>query len=102
PKTQAELDVLRISLLSQEEVMAKDRDLFARWPSLPPEEKRTIVETITEKIIVGSGDVSISLLYDPPTDSSPPDSSGGGPSSPPLGSTGILATQPQGFIAAMS
>lgn len=102
PKTQAEMDVLRIALHSQEEVMAEARDLFARWPSLPPEEKRTIVETITEKIIVGDGDVQIDLLFDPPTN--PHSSSSDGNGSPPhsSGTLGMKATQPQGFIAATS
>lgn len=104
PRTQAGLDVLKISLHSQEEVMAEARDLFARWPELPPEEKRTIVETITEKIIVGNGDVEIALLYDPPTSTTPPSSvtGNGNTHSPSSGTHGMKATQPQGFIAATS
>jgi site-specific DNA recombinase len=101
PKTQAELDVLKISLHSQEEVMAEARDLFAQWPSLPQEEKRTIIETITERITIGDGDVEITLLYDPPRNSSPPESEDGPPPSS-SGTPGILAMKPQGFIAATS
>lgn len=102
PKTQAELDVLKISLYSQEEVMTEARDLFARWPDLPREEKRTIVETITEKIIVGAGDVEIALLYNPPSNPSSSSPSGNGSPSSSSGTRGILATQPQGFIAAIN
>lgn len=66
PKAQAELDVLKISHLFQEEIVAEARDLYTRWPSLPHEEKRQHVEVITEKITVGKGEVEINLLYSPP------------------------------------
>ena len=108
PQAQASLDVLKISHLSQEEIIADARDLYTRWPTLPAEEKRRIVETITEKIVVGDGEVEINLYYTPPPSPGSgggPGSSGGGsktPSSTPSSDRGGLATQPQGFIAATS
>ena len=102
PKTQAEIDVLKIALHSQEEVMAEARDLFARWPSLPQTEKRTIIETITEKIVVGNGDVEIALLYDPPTSATPSTPSGNGTPHLPSQAGGSMAMKPQGFIAAIN
>jgi site-specific DNA recombinase len=84
PKIQAELDLMKIGYLSRDEVISEARDLYSRWPSLPPEEKRTIVETIVERIDVGSADVAINLLYLPNKNS------------------GTLATNPHGFIAATS
>ena len=39
----------------------------SRWPSLPSEDKREIVETITDHITVGKDDISIELCYLPPT-----------------------------------
>ncbi len=107
PQIQAEVDVLKISHLSQEEVIADARDLYSRWPSLPVEEKRRIIEAITEKIVVGDGEVEINLYYAPP----PSPGSGGGATpqgggTPPPSTTpsnrGNLAMKPQGFIAAMS
>lgn len=65
PTLEAERDVMRIGFMSEEEVIAEARDLYARWPSLPSEEKRSIIESITEKIVVGQEDISISLLYTP-------------------------------------
>jgi len=62
PQLQAELDVLKIAHLSQEEVITEARDLYTRWPQLPAEEKRQIVETITERIVIGNGDVEIHIL----------------------------------------
>jgi hypothetical protein len=108
PQAQAELDVLKISQLSEEEVLAEARDLHTRWPDLPVEEKRRIVETITNRITVGDGEIEINLHYVPP----PSRGSGGGssasggsnltPSSSSGKNTGSLATHPQGFIAVSS
>ena len=66
PRNQAKLDVLKIAHLSQEEIVAEARDLFTRWPKLPVEERRRIVETITERITIGDDDIEIDLYYAPP------------------------------------
>ncbi|MGO8754733.1 MAG: recombinase family protein [Gallionellaceae bacterium] len=71
PQVQAELDVLKISHLSQEEIITGARDLYTRWPELPREEKRRIVEAITDRIVIYDGEVEINLFYAPPT-STPP------------------------------
>lgn len=65
PEKQAALDVLRISNVSQEEVLAQARYLHLTWPTLPQEAKRSVIETIVEKITIGQGDIDISLLYVP-------------------------------------
>ena len=65
PQLQAEVDVTRISLLSQEETLAEARDLWSRWDNLSRDEKRLIVETITDRIVVGKEDVEITLLHVP-------------------------------------
>jgi site-specific DNA recombinase len=108
PELQAEIDILKISHLSQEVAIEEARDLHTKWPKLPKEEKRRIVEAIVERITVGDGEVSIALYYTPP----PPSIEGGGGSSPnqgeenppytSTGNRGILATKPQGFMAATS
>lgn len=105
PQVQAELDVLKISHLSQEEIVTSARDLYSRWPELPHEEKRRIVEAITDRIIIHEGEVEMNLFYappmstpgmTPPTSQTPPT-----PSTPPLNDGG-MATKLQGFIAATS
>ncbi|MBI2755068.1 MAG: recombinase family protein [Betaproteobacteria bacterium] len=109
PAAQAELDVLRIGQLSEEEVLRDARDLYTRWPELPFDEKRRIVETITERITIGEDEVEINLLYTPP----PSSDSGGGSASGSGGNTASscsnisgnrrnFATNTQGFIAATS
>jgi site-specific DNA recombinase len=101
PEVQAQIDILRISHLSEEVAIEEARSLHSRWPTLPKDEKRRIVETIVERIVIGDGEVEIVLYYAPPTPPSPPPQ-GGTPS--PYGSDnrGTLATHPQGFIAATS
>ncbi|MGK2957398.1 MAG: recombinase family protein [Acidimicrobiales bacterium] len=91
PETQAEIDVLKISHLSQETVIEEARDLHSRWPTMSHEEKRWIVEAITERITIGDGEVEINLYYAPPP-SSVTNS----------GNRDYLAMKPQGFIAATS
>lgn len=107
PELQADLDALRISSLSQEEIVTEARDLYSRWGALPYDDRRRIVETITERIVVGDGEVEITLFYAPPvpprggTGSARGGSGGSAPPSIPE-DHGKSATNAQGFIAAMS
>lgn len=104
PAVQAELDVLKIAQLSQEEIISGARDLYTRWPTLPFDERRRIVETITDRIVISDGEVEISLFYAPPAPpkappKTPSNGTGGTPSSHPQ-DDGSWATQSQGFMAA--
>lgn len=65
PRLQAEADVAAITALSSEQVIAEARDLHARWPDLTFEEKRSIVESITESIVITKDSVDITLCYLP-------------------------------------
>lgn len=69
PRLQGEIDILKISYLSSDEVLHEAQDLYSRWPTLNFEQKRKIVETITSRIVVGQGEITIDLCYLP---SSPP------------------------------
>lgn len=108
PKTTAELDFIRISDLSHAEIVSEARDLYVRWPKLPVEEKRRVVEAITERIVIGKDEIEINLYYAPPplpTRSSGNSSSGKEDSSPPHTTSlnrGNLATNSQGFMAPIS
>lgn len=83
PRLQAEHDVLRIASVSRAEAIGEARDLTTRWGDLPHEEKRQIVEAITDRIVVGRADVEITLLH-----------------LPEVGSSADKATRPHGFMAA--
>jgi site-specific DNA recombinase len=65
PRLQAELDVMRISLASQEEAFIGARTVTERWPSLTPLEKRQMVEATTSRITIGKDEIAIDLLYLP-------------------------------------
>ena len=61
PAAQAALDVLRIGRLASDQILAEARSLHTRWPNLSKDDKRAIVEAITERIVVGSDTVDITL-----------------------------------------
>ncbi|WP_414645322.1 recombinase family protein [Candidatus Binatus sp.] len=65
PELQGELDFLKIRALSSDEILTEAKDLYARWPDLRNDEKRRIIETITEKITIGKDDITIDLCYLP-------------------------------------
>ncbi len=68
PELEAEMDFLKIQYLSNDTIIQEAKDLYSRWPELPFEEKRTIIETITEKIVVNTDSINISLSYTPSHD----------------------------------
>ena len=65
PEVQGEIDFLKIQYLSSDQIFTEAKDLYSRWPELAFEEKRKIIENITEKIVIGKEDVTINLTYLP-------------------------------------
>lgn len=65
PELQGEIDFLKIQYLSSDQIINESKDLYSRWSELTSDEKRKIVENITEKIIIGNEDVTINLCYLP-------------------------------------
>src|SRR4030042_3601761 len=65
PEIQGEIDFLKIQSLSSDQIFNEAKDLYSRWPELTREEKRRIIENITEKITIGDEDVTINLTYLP-------------------------------------
>jgi site-specific DNA recombinase len=65
PALQGELDFFRIQHLSQDEVVAESQDLASRWGDLTQDEKRELVENITERITVGTDDIQIEIFHLP-------------------------------------
>lgn len=65
PRLQAQLDVLRIATAGKNAAIAEASDLSLRWDQFSRPEKRQLVETITNQIIVGKDEVAINLLYFP-------------------------------------
>lgn len=65
PELEAEVDFLKIQYLSSDTVLQEAKNLYERWPTLPFEEKRNIIEVITDNITIGKSDINISLSYLP-------------------------------------
>ena len=65
-RLEAEVDSLKVNNLSADEVLSEANQLYARWPQLPVEAKRKIVEGILEKVVIGPADaIELSLSYLP-------------------------------------
>ncbi|RFM34403.1 recombinase family protein [Chitinophaga silvisoli] len=62
---QGEIDVLTIHLASSDTILTDAKDLYSRWADLELHEKRSIVETITDEIVVGEDDIHLKLAYLP-------------------------------------
>jgi len=71
PELEAGIDFLKIQYLSSDTVLREAKDLYDRWLQLPFEEKRAIVELITEEIVIGKVEINIKLSYLPHTPSLP-------------------------------
>lgn len=65
PDIQGEIDFLKIQFLSSDQILTEAKDLYTRWPQLSTDEKRKIVENITEKINIDKNEVTIHLCYLP-------------------------------------
>ena len=65
PRLEAEVDILKVSNLSAEEIASPASNLYDHWQTMQPEEKREIIEIINDKIIIGKDEITINLCYAP-------------------------------------
>ena len=65
PKLQGEVDALEVHQLAADEVVLEAGNLYNRWPTFNNDEKRRIVESITERIMVKGDEIDITLCYMP-------------------------------------
>jgi site-specific DNA recombinase len=65
PELEAEIDFLKIQSLSADTVLNEAKDLYNRWPDMRFEEKRSVVEVITQKIVIDKQTVNVALSYLP-------------------------------------
>lgn len=61
PKLQAEFDYLKVNDLSADKVLAEAKTLYEKWPTLERDEKRQIVESLIEKLVIGENEIDITL-----------------------------------------
>ncbi len=67
PQLETDISLLSIQSASSDTVLGEARNLYARWPLMPFDEKRGYIERITNHIIVDVEDITISLACLPPT-----------------------------------
>jgi site-specific DNA recombinase len=65
PRTEAEIDLLKIDSLSREHIITEAKDLHSRWPKMTLNERLNIVQVLVKNITIGKGDVSLNLYYLP-------------------------------------
>lgn len=65
PRLQGEIDALEMHQLSADEIVSEATNLHRLWPKFTPEEKRRIVESITEKITLAGDEIDITFWNAP-------------------------------------
>ena len=65
PRLEAQVDILKVNNLSAAEIASQASNLYDHWQTMQPEEKRGIIEVITDKIIIGKDEITINLSYAP-------------------------------------
>ncbi|HVO79042.1 MAG TPA: hypothetical protein VMT39_03430, partial [Candidatus Bathyarchaeia archaeon] len=65
PEVEGELDFLKIQRISSDEILSEAKDLYNRWPDLERDERRRVIEQITDRITIGKDEVHIDLAYLP-------------------------------------
>jgi site-specific DNA recombinase len=65
PKLEATIDVLKVQQQSSDTVLYEAKNLYQKWPELPFETKRGIIETITDAIIIDKEDITFKMSYLP-------------------------------------
>ena len=63
---QVKIDVGKIAQVNRDHMLTEARALHTRWPELSLEQKRDIVQAITDEIVIGKEEVDIRLQYAPP------------------------------------
>lgn len=64
-RLQATVDVAKMARINQSYMLDEARTLHARWPELPREDRRAIVQAITDEIVIAADSIDIRLQYQP-------------------------------------
>ncbi len=65
PELKEEIEALKTQRISSSEGLQEAKTLYDHWNDLPYEQKREIVEMITEHIIVGNDEIQLTLSHIP-------------------------------------
>lgn len=64
PELEAEIDTRTIQLMSGDKLLHEAKTAYDRWETMAFEERRALVETVTNAIVVGKDEIDIRLSYD--------------------------------------
>jgi site-specific DNA recombinase len=62
---QAEIDLLKIDQMSADEVYEEAQSLYGNWPKLPTDDKRRLVESVVQNIVIGKEEITVNYSYLP-------------------------------------
>jgi site-specific DNA recombinase len=65
PVLQADIDFIKIQKIHTDTIREESKGIHENWPNLSFDEKRSIIESITQHIIIDSDSIDISLSYQP-------------------------------------
>lgn len=65
PELEAEIDVRTIQMMNSDKILSDAKVVYDRWKVVPFDEKRAIVEIITNGIEIGKDDITINLAHTP-------------------------------------
>jgi site-specific DNA recombinase len=65
PELEAEIDVRTIQMMNSDKVLSDAKAIYEQWKEVPFDEKRAIVEIVTNEIEIGNSDITINLAYAP-------------------------------------
>lgn len=62
---EGEITALEVTSASSEDVIRSAQDLYTQWDDLTHEQKRSVIETIVDEIVIGEDEIAIHLHYVP-------------------------------------
>ena len=65
PKLQGEIDYLKVQFDSKEQILDDAKSLYDYWGDLSQQDKRSIIEVVTNSIIIDGDEITINLSYLP-------------------------------------
>lgn len=67
PRLRQKKEKLRLSLSRQGDALEETRDILSRYPAMPFDERRRMIEQVVECVIVRDDEVEFSYFFDPKT-----------------------------------
>jgi site-specific DNA recombinase len=60
-----QIDFTRVQVLNGEYILSNAENLYEKWPTMLRDEKRKVIEDLTQSIVIGDQEITIRFLYAP-------------------------------------